>query len=273
MSNKSQKVKKSPLQNSLSPTIQNSKKKDKSKTVLRYFNTIARRYDVMNTLLSFGLHHLWKRAAVRMAGLQHGDAVLDLCGGTADLAILAARSVGAKGKAVVYDFSIDMMQAGLSKIEKTSRASALRHVCGDAGSIAAHDSTFDAVLIGFGLRNLPDREQGLQEMHRVLKPGGRLICLEFSRPTFIFLRWFYDMYSFYAIPLAGKIIGGSMDAYTYLPQSIRSFPLPDDLSAIINKAGFSDVTYRRLTNGIAVIHAGIKKKPRRCFNKGNLNGF
>lgn len=231
---------------------------EKSKSVLRYFNTIARKYDFMNSCLSFGLHHMWKRAAIRTVGLKQGDRVLDVCAGTADLAILAAQAAGASGRVVVYDFSLEMMQAGRFKIEKTSLSPVINYVCGDAERIAARDNIFNAVLIGFGLRNLSDMEKGLKEMHRVLRPEGKIMCLEFSRPAFPFFRWLYDIYSFYAIPLAGKLIGGSREAYTYLPQSIRSFPLPEEISSIIRKTGFSDVTCKRLTNGVAVIHIGTK---------------
>ena len=231
---------------------------EKPKAVLGYFNIIARKYDFMNSCLSFGLHHLWKRTAVRISGLKQGDRVLDLCGGTADLAILAARAAGSAGRVLVYDFSLGMMQAGKPKIEKTSLSSVIKCVCGDAGRIAARDNIFDAVLIGFGLRNLAEMGQSLDEMYRVLRPGGKLVCLEFSRPAFPLFRWLYDIYSFYVIPLAGKLITGSREAYTYLPRSIRSFPLPEDLSSIIGEAGFSDVAFKRLTNGVAVIHIGTK---------------
>ncbi len=145
---------------------------EKSKSVLRYFNTIARKYDFMNSCLSFGLHHMWKRAAIRTVGLKQGDRVLDVCAGTADLAILAAQAAGASGRVVVYDFSLEMMQAGRFKIEKTSLSPVINYVCGDAERIAARDNIFNAVLIGFGLRNLSDMEKGLKERLCVLNSHG-----------------------------------------------------------------------------------------------------
>ncbi len=232
---------------------------NKSQKVLRHFNVIAPKYDVMNTLLSFGLHHWWKRAAITMAALHYGDVVLDVCGGTADLAISTTAIVGNNGGVFVYDFSMEMIKAGKSKTEKVSSAPGIRFICGDAEQIAAHSNIFDAVLIGFGLRNLSDIRKGLKELYRVVKPGGKLMCLEFSRPTFAPFRWLYTIYSFCVMPLAGRLIAGSSEAYTYLPESIRSFPLPQELSSMMQQAGFVQVTFKRLSNGIAAIHVGIKK--------------
>jgi len=231
---------------------------EKPRTVLGYFNSIARRYDVMNTLLSFGLHVLWKKQAVRAAGLRSGDRVLDVCGGTADLAILAANEVGPGGQVTVYDFCMQMMLAGKQKTAAAPPDRTIRYVCGDAQQIAARDAAFDAALIGFGLRNLTDRAQGLREMYRILKQGGVLVCLEFSRPVFPLFRLLYNAYSFAVIPAAGRLIAGSGRAYRYLPASIRAFPLPEQLSAMLRDAGFSDITYRRLTNGVAAVHVGRK---------------
>ena len=230
----------------------------KSKTVRQYFNTIAVKYDFMNSFLSFGMHYLWKRDAVRMAQLRRGDNVLDVCGGTADLAISAAKAVGEGGHVTLYDFSLKMIGAGISKIKKMPVAGAVNPVCGDAECIALRDSTIDAILIGFGLRNLSDMEAGLREMYRVLKPGGKLICLEFSKPLPGLFSMAYDIYSFRVMPVAGRLLAGSEAAYNYLPESIRKFPLPDKLSSIIQAAGFSEVIYKKLTKGIAVIHTGIK---------------
>ncbi len=184
--------------------------------------------------------------------------MLDLCGGTADLAILAAGAVGTSGRVTLYDFSPEMIYAGMFKISKTPFVQTVNFVCGDAEEIAASDDSFDTALIGFGLRNLSNMEKGLREVHRVIKPGGKLVCLEFSQPVFPLLRRLYDIYSFYVIPFAGKVFSGSSDAYNYLPLSIRKFPLPEKLSSIMQDAGFSNIIYKRLTNGIAVIHAATK---------------
>jgi demethylmenaquinone methyltransferase / 2-methoxy-6-polyprenyl-1,4-benzoquinol methylase len=230
---------------------------DKIRLVQRHFDTVARRYDLMNTLLSFGLHHVWKRGGVRMLDLRPGDRVLDVCGGTGDLALLAARAVGPPGRVVLYDFNRAMMAAGRPKIA----ASGWRHlelVQGDAQRLSCPDAVFDAAMVGFGIRNVLDMDAGLKEMHRVLKPGGKLMILEFSRPTWGWFRRLYDFYSFAVMPLAGQIAVGSRRAYTYLPESIRLFPGPAELAAILENIGFSGVFFHRLTNGIAVIHLGVK---------------
>jgi demethylmenaquinone methyltransferase/2-methoxy-6-polyprenyl-1,4-benzoquinol methylase len=232
--------------------------REKREWVLRHFNSIARQYDWMNTVLSFGMQHLWKRAAIRTLELNPGDRVLDVCGGTADLSILAARDIGPGGSAVLYDINRAMMEAGRPKVARIPLASRIWYVQGDAEQIAFPEGQFEAAFVGFGIRNLTRMEKGLEEMYRVLKPGGKLMCLEFSIPTSGWFRWLYHFYSFCIMPLAGQILVGSRDAYTYLPESIRKFPPPDELASILERIGFSKVTYRRLTNGIAVIHLGIK---------------
>jgi len=236
----------------------NSSPQDKSRQVLAHFNRVAARYDLMNSLLSFGLHHWWKRVAVGLLALKPGERVLDVCGGTGDLAMIAARPIGPQGRIVVYDFSRAMLEAGRPKIAAVSLAGRILHVQGDAQRLAFPDGRFDAAMVGFGIRNLSSMEAGFKEMHRVLKPSGRVMCLEFSRPVTPWFRRVYDLYSFAVMPLTGKIIAGSREAYSYLPESIRQFPLPDELSALLRNLGFTRVSYRRLTNGIAVAHIGIK---------------
>jgi demethylmenaquinone methyltransferase/2-methoxy-6-polyprenyl-1,4-benzoquinol methylase len=230
----------------------------KGRLVHQHFDTVARKYDLMNTLLSFGLHHLWKRAAVGMMGLRPGDRVLDVCGGTADLALRAARAVGASGRVVVYDINWAMMAAGWPKVAGSSLAPRIGYIQGDAERLACPDAVFDGAMVGFGIRNLTHPEAGFREMFRVLKPGGIMMCLEFSKPKTAWFRWLYDLYSFFVMPAMGKIMVGSWDAYTYLPESIRMFSQPEELSGLLTEIGFSGVRYRRLTNGIAVIHLGVK---------------
>jgi demethylmenaquinone methyltransferase/2-methoxy-6-polyprenyl-1,4-benzoquinol methylase len=232
--------------------------REKRQWVLRHFNSIAQQYDSMNTILSFGLQHLWKRAAVTALELKPGDWVLDVCGGTADLSILAAREIGPEGLAILYDMNRAMIEAGKPKVARTSLASRIWYIQGDAERIAFRDEQFEAAMVGFGIRNLTRMQNGLEEMYRVLKPGGKLMCLEFSIPASSWFRWLYDLYSFRIMPFAGRLLAGSREAYTYLPESIRRFPLPEELAAILQRIGFSNVTYRNLTNGIAVIHLGIK---------------
>ena len=231
---------------------------EKGKLVHQHFDAVARKYDLMNTLLSFGLHHLWKWTAVRLLDLQPGDRVIDVCGGTADLALLAARAVGETGQVIVYDINRAMMEAGLPKVVHSPLAPRIRFLQGDAQQLACPDASFDAAMVGFGIRNLTQPETGFKEMHRVLKTGGKLMCLEFSQPVTRWFRWLYDGYSFHLMPALGKLLAGSRQAYTYLPESIRRFSRPQELSAMLAGLGFTQVRYRRLTNGIAVIHRGVK---------------
>lgn len=230
----------------------------KVKYVLRHFDSIARKYDFMNTLLSFGLHYVWKRKAVDALGLKPGDRIIDVCGGTADLTIRIARMIGPDGRVCLYDINRAMMEVGRMKIIRSSPIGKTSLIQGDAEQIAFGSERFDGAIVGFGIRNLTQMEKGLEEMHRVLKPGGKLICLEFSRPTSFWFRWLYDLYSFRIMPWIGKVFTGHREAYIYLPESIRKFPLQDELSSILRKIGFAQVSYQNLTNGIAVIHQGIK---------------
>jgi len=228
---------------------------DKTPVVRSYFDAIAGRYDLMNTLLSFGLHHVWKARAIRAARISGAMRVLDVCGGTGDLAARAARRLDSGGSVTLYDFSCAMMRAGRGRAHHSS----LRCVCGDARALALKGRCVDMVIIGFGLRNLADMNAGLREFQRVLAPGGRLVCLEFSQPTGALLRRLYDLYSYRVIPVLGQLITGSRAAYTYLPDSIREFPPPGRLQQMIEQAGFSSVSYSLLTGGIAAIHTGCKK--------------
>jgi demethylmenaquinone methyltransferase/2-methoxy-6-polyprenyl-1,4-benzoquinol methylase len=151
-----------------------------------------------------------------------------------------------------------MIQAGMHKVIDTDLANRLGHIQGNAEFISFPDRHFDTAMVGFGIRNVTHMKKGFEEMFRVLKPGGKLMCLEFSKPTWPVFRWLYDFYSFYIMPFMGQLIAGNKKAYTHLPESIRMFPLPDELADLLKKIGFSQVTYRSLTNGIAVIHLAIK---------------
>ena len=226
--------------------------------VRRHFNRVAPKYDLMNTLLSFGIQYAWKRTAIRMMGLSGGDRVLDVCGGTADLSLMAARHTGTGGLTVVYDINRAMLQAGQPKVRQSPYGGQIQFVQGDAETIPYPDQTFDAAMVGFGIRNVTHMEQGFREMHRVLKPGGIFMCLEFSKPVNPVFRWLYDMYSFYVMPFLGQLLAGSAESYSCLPETIRLFHLPDEMSNILADIGFKEVTYRRLTNGIAVVHVGRK---------------
>lgn len=234
-------------------------KAEKTEWVRRHFNSVAHHYDFMNTLLSFGIHYLWKVKAARALGAKPGDRVLDVCGGTGDLARLAARRTRKPHSVVIYDINRAMMQAGIPNIKQGPHADRIDHIQGNAETISFADNSFDAAMVGFGIRNVTEWVQGFREMHRVLKPGGCLMCLEFSKPVWPVFRWLYDFYSFYIMPLLGQAIAGSRKAYVHLPESIRMFPMPDELAKVLEEIGFEKVTYTHLTNGIAVIHRGYKK--------------
>lgn len=233
---------------------------EKAQFVHRHFETIARRYDFMNTLLSLGLHFLWKRAAIRTLEPKQGEWVLDVCGGTGDLSIMAAKRLVPCGRVVLYDFNRAMLQVGRKKMVRASAADCVVLVQGDAEWISLSSNSFDRAMVGFGVRNLSDMERGFSEMFRILKPGGKLVCLEFSMPPGRCFRWLYDLYSFHILPHLGNTFAGTKEPYIYLYESIRQFPSADELMRILQGLGFVDVTYRRLSLGIAVIHLGTKPK-------------
>jgi len=231
---------------------------EKADRVRRHFDAVARKYDLMNTLLSFGAHYLWKHRAIRILDLKPGDRVLDVSGGTGDLSVISLRAVGHKGQVVLYDINRAMITAG--RLKRTNAAARRRiiYVQGDAEKIAFRDNAFDAVMIGFAVRNITHMKQAFKEMFRVLRPGGVFLCLEFSRPVWHWFRRLYDIYSFSIMPVLGNVVAGNRNAYTCLPETIRLFLLPDELTEIFREVGLSSVRYRSLTNGIAVAHTALK---------------
>lgn len=231
---------------------------EKSGRVYRHFETVAENYDIMNTVLSFGIHYLWKLEAVRRMGVNPGDRILDLCGGSGDLAVLAARKAGPRGRVVIYDINRAMLDLGARRMAGKPYGSGVSCVLGDAQRLSFPDNSFDAVMIGYGIRNLIHLEKGVEEMFRILRPGGRMMCLEFSRPVSPLFRWLYDFYSFAVMPRIGELLAGSAQAYLHLPESIRTFYLPDELADIFRDHGFADVRFKRQTNGISVVHTGRK---------------
>lgn len=231
---------------------------EKASRVKRHFDAVATKYDLMNTVLSMGIHYLWKREGIRRAKLKPGDTVLDMCGGTGDLSISAYRKVGPAGNVVLYDINYDMIAAGKRTRSHAEIREAIAYVQGDAERIAFPDGTFDVVMIGFAVRNITHMKRAFREMHRVLKPGGTLMCLEFSKPVWPWFRLLYDFYSFHVMPLLGDLIMGERKAYTCLPETIRLFLMPEELAEVFKTIGFSNVAFKRLTNGIAVVHTGVK---------------
>jgi len=235
---------------------------EKAERVRRHFDSVAHCYDFMNTFLSLGIHYLWKKTAVRMMALKRGQRVLDVCGGTGDLSVLASRVVGVSGQVVLYDMNWNMITAGKPRIAGLRSGRRIAFVQGDAEHLAFPDRHFDAVMVGFGIRNVIRMENGVSEMHRVLKPGGKMMCLEFSKPTNPVFRQLYDLYSQRVMPAAGRLLVGIGQAYAHLPESIRMFAMPEEMSLVLEKAGFTGVRYRRLTNGIATVHLAQKGNSR-----------
>ena len=231
----------------------------REQAVQRMFTAIAARYDLNNSLLSFGLHHRWKAlAAGSIPALTHGRA-LDLGAGTGDLALLLDRRMGEHGRVVAMDLNFAMLRVGVDKIARRGLSSRIACFRGNAEQIVFRDDTFDAVTTGFCIRNVGDRPQAFREIHRVLKPGGRFVCLEFSRPVPAWLRRVYDWYSFHLLPAIGTWVAGDhTDVYRYLPESIRTFPDQEQLAAMLREAGFSHVEYRNLSGGIVAIHVAVK---------------
>lgn len=228
---------------------------DKAKEVRRVFDSVASKYDVMNDLMSAGLHRAWKAYAVLVANLRPGQQVLDIAGGTGDLAGAFAKKVGPTGTVVHTDINEAMLRTGRERMLNAGRVLPTT-VC-DAEHLPFADGQFDLVSVAFGLRNMTHKDRALREMQRVLKPGGRLLVLEFSEvaPP---LRKAYDWYSFNILPKLGQIVAGDADSYRYLAESIRMHPNQDSLKAMMHEAGFGHVDYHNLTAGIAALHVGIK---------------
>jgi demethylmenaquinone methyltransferase/2-methoxy-6-polyprenyl-1,4-benzoquinol methylase len=233
-------------------------REEKTRAIWKYFHSIADKYDFMNTFLSLGMHHLWKRRAVKMMGLKENSLVVDMCGGTGDLARCAARAMQYRGRIILYDINSAMMRKGMEKICKIGLEGHIRYVQGNAESLALPSQLFDAAMIGFGIRNVTYREACLREIYRVLKPGGKFMGLEFSLPAPSWFRAWYDFYSFRIMPLLGRRITGSREAYLHLTDSIRRFPPPPVFADMIRKAGFSAVSYTPMTNGIVVVYLAVK---------------
>ncbi len=231
----------------------------REQAVQRMFTAIAGRYDLNNSLLSFGLHHRWKTLAAGLVPAQTHGRALDLGAGTGDLALLLDGRMGPQGRVVAMDLNFAMLRVGASKIDRRGLASRIACLRGNAERLAFPDATFDAVTTGFCIRNVGDRPQAFREIHRVLKPGGRFVCLEFSRPVAAWLRRAYDWYSFHLLPAIGTwVAGDSTDVYRYLPESIRTFPDQERLAAMLRETGFARVEYQNLTGGIVALHVAVK---------------
>ncbi|WP_051434427.1 ubiquinone/menaquinone biosynthesis methyltransferase [Desulfonatronum lacustre] len=234
---------------------------EKRRLVLGHFEAIARRYDLADALLSFGLHFLWRRRAMRRLRLHIGDRVLDLCGGTGDFAVAAAKAVGSAGMVVVCDISRAMMGAGRRKAARAGVSDRIVWIQGDAERMGFARDSFDAVIVGYGIRNFVVLEQGLREMHRVLAPGGTCMAMEFSIPSTPWVRRLYQFYSFRILPWAGALITGTAAPFHYLSESIRVFPAPEQVQNLMTANGFANTSFERLSNGLAVLYSGKKRSP------------
>ncbi len=231
---------------------------DKQKLVGEVFSSVAGKYDVMNDLMSFGVHRLWKRHFVATSGIRKGDRVLDLAGGTGDIAALLLPRVGKQGEIVVADINAAMLHAGRDRLLDRGLLDGLRWAQVNAEALPFPEASFDAVTIAFGLRNVTDKDRALCEMHRVLKPGGRALILEFSRVNQDWLKPLYDFHSFRVLPRIGKLVAHDESSYRYLAESIRKHPDQATLKAMMEAAGFRNVAVRNLSAGIVAIHRGYK---------------
>jgi demethylmenaquinone methyltransferase / 2-methoxy-6-polyprenyl-1,4-benzoquinol methylase len=230
---------------------------DKAELVKGVFDSVANRYDIMNDLMSAGLHRLWKRRTIDQAGVRKGHTVLDLAGGTGDLAREFAGQVGPQGHVVLADINAAMLRQGRSRLVDAGVAGNLSIAQVDAQNLPFADGTFDRITMAFGLRNVTDKDAALRSMQRVLKPGGKLLILEFSRPDEA-IKPAYDLYSFKVLPLIGKLVANDADSYQYLAESIRMHPDQETLLGMLQDAGLERCRYQNLAGGIVALHSGYR---------------
>ena len=230
----------------------------KSGMVASVFRSVARRYDVMNDLMSFGIHRFWKQFAIGLTSLRPGQRVLDVAGGSGDMTALAAARVGATGRVVLSDVNDAMLDVARERLADRGIAGNVDFVRADAERLPFASDYFDCVMIAFGLRNVTHVDRALASMWRVLKPGGCLVVLEFSRVTVDPLRRVYDAYSFNVLPLLGRFVANDEDSYRYLAESIRRHPDQETLKGMMEQAGFERVRYHNLSAGVVAVHKGYK---------------
>ena len=229
---------------------------DKTNLVRGVFESVAGSYDLMNDLMSMGVHRFWKRHFIATSGIGIGQHVLDLAGGTGDIAALISKQVGTSGSVVLSDINQAMLEVGRRRLEDRGIVSNVRYALANAEALPFPEESFDAVTIAFGLRNVTDQGKALRQALRVLKPGGKLHILEFSKVRPEPLKKVYDAYSFGVLPLLGKLIANDSESYQYLAESIRQHPGQSELAELMREAGFSGVTYQNLSAGIVAIHRG-----------------
>lgn len=233
-------------------------KDEKQEMVAEVFHSVAAKYDLMNDLMSFGIHRIWKRFTIDCSGVRQGQRVLDLAGGTGDLTAKFSRLVGEKGEVVLADINDSMLKMGREKLRNLGIVGNVSYVQANAEALPFPDNYFDCITISFGLRNVTEKEKALRSMFRVLKPGGRLLVLEFSKPMLKPLSKAYDTYSFHILPRIGELVAQDAESYRYLAESIRMHPDQETLKGMMADAGFENVTYHNLTGGIVALHRGFK---------------
>ena len=230
---------------------------EKVNRVRDVFGSVASRYDIMNDVMSGGVHRVWKDAMMDWLAPRAGQRLLDVAGGTGDIAFRFLKRAG-QCKATVLDLTAEMLEAGKKRADADRMSDQLEWVVGDAMALPFNDNSFDVYTISFGIRNVTRPQEALNEAFRVLRPGGRLVVLEFSQIPNDLLQWAYDRYSFNVIPLMGKVIANDRDSYQYLVESIRKFPDQDSFMGMVRTAGFGNTKYRNLTMGVACLHSGWK---------------
>ncbi|MFD2179204.1 bifunctional demethylmenaquinone methyltransferase/2-methoxy-6-polyprenyl-1,4-benzoquinol methylase UbiE [Veronia pacifica] len=231
---------------------------EKAGMVASVFHSVAAKYDIMNDVMSMGVHRIWKRFTIDCSGVRPGHKVLDLAGGTGDLTARFSRIVGDKGQVVLADINNSMLNVGRDKLRDLGIVGNVNYVQANAEELPFPDDYFDCITIGFGLRNVTDKDKALRSMYRVLKPGGRLLVLEFSKPVIEPLSKAYDAYSFHILPKMGQLIAGDAESYQYLAESIRMHPDQETLKGMMENAGFEQTKYFNLTGGIVALHRGYK---------------
>lgn len=231
---------------------------EKAGKVAQVFHSVAAKYDLMNDLMSFGIHRVWKRFTIDCSGVRRGQKVLDLAGGTGDLAAKFSRIVGEQGEVVLADINDSMLKIGREKLRNLGVIGNINYVQANAEALPFPDNHFDCITIAFGLRNVTDKDKALRSMYRVLKPGGRLLVLEFSKPLLEPLNKAYDAYSFHILPKIGELVAHDSESYRYLAESIRMHPDQETLKSMMDDAGFENTTYFNLTGGIVALHRGYK---------------
>ena len=230
----------------------------KASHVASVFDSVAKNYDMMNDLMSGGIHRLWKHITVETSRVKSGHKVLDVAGGSGDLSAKFAKRVGNDGHVVLADINQSMLEVGRDRLIDKGFIQNISYVLADAQELPFQDDSFDIVSIGFGLRNVTDKDCALSSMRRVLKPGGKLVILEFSKPYSDIISKLYDEYSFKIIPKLGKLVAGDEDSYKYLAESIRMHPDQETLKQIVENAGLVNVEYINMSGGVAAVHMGVK---------------